>query len=1030
MSDIPSSSSAQNENQSPSIQVEKLQPNLTKPAKSAKDNKSKTKVSKKPIDGPPTASGKPRVRKFHSKSRNGCASCKHLRIKCDELKPTCTQCSVRSKICKYLGNQKNQASLTDKNMDSKGFIELEIPNLPSTATTTTTTSTTTKPGPILNLSVPLTVPPVGTAASSYDIKLSAPIDSAAPIQKAPQVIPVHVDLHHHYHIHHNVTSAPPPSYAPTSAIPQPQPPISNPISNPNPAPVTPSSTYKPVHPVTDQSIRPTIYPAPPGNQPLTSLDHFDPIKQIKHGKIFVPSPEEQMLPTGATLPTPSGYKQYVPTSASAATGPIAYSQPEAISYQSMNNINSIPRNANATASYIPGSYGPPVPPDMLTTNPPPQASGIPGSFVYDSFQQYGNYDFASEIINAFTNPDQTVEEQFYYQGSNAPPYNEDENGATNDNNTEREKRNIQENQYPLYKSPRNAPNLFQQEGLPYDYIINFFQVYISSLLSQTQNDLYQWKYVVPQLAFENMLISNSIIAYTALVMKDRMVMGHSIGPTFLKKLKDNVGYRDDIASSGVVEETGEEGSQDSQDAHKDEKIVLENAEKIIGQMAKRDSYGWSSTIDKLTELSLKCHGRSLRLMARATANAKQNTEAFFAVGLITGYSLTEAVLLVSDTSRRKESLQYFKNKKHSKKRYTPPSVMHEFEVPEEEQELDPEDATKGIDDDIDQDALPDIFEMLKGGDRLVIAVYPYLDHYRTILENYPLTPILYFSMEDFQILRPLDRKILRIFVPVLKQIVHMKRGNRGLCPHLTGERGLYDKDDRDLEEIKREKIQDYKDLEEIIKRSLPAAKVVGTVDSFIKFPAHNIYLTDPPITASTGVYTPFTTNENGEYLQYETYGEASEIPFNEPSVSDYNNVDPSDPFYLYPGELESCALMVYVFMQIMYYSEYHDKIKLLWSIFRDAPPSFLFFARKNRPLPLIILLWLCTVFESSQWFLGFVFLKQTGQLTKRIPKEWYPAATIPIEFLTKVVNQETHLDPWMRYLAEYRKERASKRRVV
>lgn len=54
-----------------------------------------------PVSGPPTASGKPRMRRYHSKSRNGCQGCKETHIKCDESKPKCQNCLSRNRVCVY-----------------------------------------------------------------------------------------------------------------------------------------------------------------------------------------------------------------------------------------------------------------------------------------------------------------------------------------------------------------------------------------------------------------------------------------------------------------------------------------------------------------------------------------------------------------------------------------------------------------------------------------------------------------------------------------------------------------------------------------------------------------------------------------------------------------------------------------------------------------------------------------------------------------------------------------------------------------
>ncbi|EGW30903.1 uncharacterized protein SPAPADRAFT_62816, partial [Spathaspora passalidarum NRRL Y-27907] len=54
-----------------------------------------------------TSTGK---RKYHSKSRNGCSTCKRRRVKCDEVRPICTKCKNLKLDCGYLHDDSNQNS--------------------------------------------------------------------------------------------------------------------------------------------------------------------------------------------------------------------------------------------------------------------------------------------------------------------------------------------------------------------------------------------------------------------------------------------------------------------------------------------------------------------------------------------------------------------------------------------------------------------------------------------------------------------------------------------------------------------------------------------------------------------------------------------------------------------------------------------------------------------------------------------------------------------------------------------------------
>ncbi|KAL4928053.1 Zn(II)2Cys6 transcription factor [Aspergillus undulatus] len=42
------------------------------------------------------------TRRTHRKSRHGCKACKHRRVKCDEARPVCSNCSQREELCEYV----------------------------------------------------------------------------------------------------------------------------------------------------------------------------------------------------------------------------------------------------------------------------------------------------------------------------------------------------------------------------------------------------------------------------------------------------------------------------------------------------------------------------------------------------------------------------------------------------------------------------------------------------------------------------------------------------------------------------------------------------------------------------------------------------------------------------------------------------------------------------------------------------------------------------------------------------------------
>ncbi|GAB7323373.1 hypothetical protein MBLNU13_g05833t2 [Cladosporium sp. NU13] len=75
-----------------------------------------------------------RKRKAHTKSRRGCSSCKTRRVKCDENKPTCEQCTKFGVSCVYGGKAAGLKFTGESSFD----LNDPIPFCPDLSTTTTT----------------------------------------------------------------------------------------------------------------------------------------------------------------------------------------------------------------------------------------------------------------------------------------------------------------------------------------------------------------------------------------------------------------------------------------------------------------------------------------------------------------------------------------------------------------------------------------------------------------------------------------------------------------------------------------------------------------------------------------------------------------------------------------------------------------------------------------------------------------------------------------------------------------------------
>ncbi|KAI1332764.1 hypothetical protein F5Y16DRAFT_407401 [Xylariaceae sp. FL0255] len=60
-----------------------------------------------------------RVRRYHSRSRNGCTTCKTKHIRCDERKPLCTNCLVKGGECGYTTDTTTKPTKTPSRCDTE-----------------------------------------------------------------------------------------------------------------------------------------------------------------------------------------------------------------------------------------------------------------------------------------------------------------------------------------------------------------------------------------------------------------------------------------------------------------------------------------------------------------------------------------------------------------------------------------------------------------------------------------------------------------------------------------------------------------------------------------------------------------------------------------------------------------------------------------------------------------------------------------------------------------------------------------------
>lgn len=119
-------------------------------------------------------------------------------------------------------------------------------------------------------------------------------------------------------------------------------------------------------------------------------------------------------------------------------------------------------------------------------------------------------------------------------------------------------------------------------------------------------------------------------------------------------------------------------------------------------------------------------------------------------------------------------------------------------------------------------------------------------------------------------------------------------------------------------------------------------------------------------------------------------------------------------FSVLKGELESATLMTFLIIHYYLKSEQEGKPTTLWCIFRDASPKFLELLRSNRQLPTIILAYICSLFEMTQYYAGPTFIRCFTFTQNLVSTEWKPALFWPLRYFNMGtdMNDKCH-DPWL-----------------
>lgn len=116
-------------------------------------------------------------------------------------------------------------------------------------------------------------------------------------------------------------------------------------------------------------------------------------------------------------------------------------------------------------------------------------------------------------------------------------------------------------------------------------------------------------------------------------------------------------------------------------------------------------------------------------------------------------------------------------------------------------------------------------------------------------------------------------------------------------------------------------------------------------------------------------------------------------------------------FGLVSGELESATVMTFLLIHYFLKAISDNNPTVLWFIFKDASTKYLELLRQNRQLEIIILAFICGLFESTQFIPGPTFIRNFNITIDHVSPEWRPALYWPLKFINMVAESNFE-DPW------------------
>ncbi|KFA47748.1 hypothetical protein S40293_07129 [Stachybotrys chartarum IBT 40293] len=156
--------------------------------------------------GTPGAGAGAKTRRTHRKSRNGCSECKRRHIRCDEGRPSCTNCTIAERVCSFpLSSSAHPAVVSASSSSPQSIPQQPLPAIPSRS-------------PVPPSASPGYQPPPPMASASSSASLGPLLHHQPPQSPQPPPLPPHSQNHVHLPSYHHLVPPPQQPLSPALSV--------------------------------------------------------------------------------------------------------------------------------------------------------------------------------------------------------------------------------------------------------------------------------------------------------------------------------------------------------------------------------------------------------------------------------------------------------------------------------------------------------------------------------------------------------------------------------------------------------------------------------------------------------------------------------------------------------------------------------------------------------------------------------------------------------------------------------------------